>query len=109
MTILQLHPMLPVFIPSMNKEGYAFAIIEYSQEDYLFFAVALDDTGEIWIKSNRDVRFCKNVTMGRELKRMRDVRENFAGLNKQYHPGEINWTSGPGFFEKLWKQRDAGT
>lgn len=41
-------------------------VIDYSQEHFLHFAVALDDTGEIHIFNNRDVRFQWNRTLGRQ-------------------------------------------
>lgn len=46
--------------------GFAFMVIDYSQEHFLHFAVALDDTGEIHIFNNRDVRFQWNRTLGRQ-------------------------------------------
>jgi len=46
-------------------EGYAFLVIDYSQEHDLLFTVALDN-GEIWTLSNKELRFCKNVSMDRK-------------------------------------------
>ena len=45
-------------------EGYAFLVIDYSQEHNLLFTCAMDD-GEIWTLSNHDIRFCKNISLDR--------------------------------------------
>lgn len=63
--MLQLDPMLPVWSIRHNAAGYAFLVIDYSQEHDLLFTVALNN-GEIWTICNKDLRFLKNVTMGRE-------------------------------------------
>lgn len=62
--MLQLDPMLPVFVPRFNMEGFAFLVDRHSQEHYTIFTIAMDN-GEIWELSNREVRFCKNHTMDR--------------------------------------------
>ena len=46
-------------------EGYAFLVIDYSQEHDLLFTVALDN-GEIWTINNKELRFCKNISMDRK-------------------------------------------
>lgn len=63
--MIQLDPMLPVFVPRFNLEGFAFLATRYSQEHYIIFTIALDN-GEIWELDNRQVRFCKNITIDRE-------------------------------------------
>ncbi len=45
-------------------EGYAFLVIDYSQEHDLLFTCAMDD-GEIWTLNNKEIRFCKNISMER--------------------------------------------
>ncbi len=65
--ILQLDPMIPVYVPRFDMEGFAFIATRYSQEHYIVFTIALDN-GEIWELDNRYVRFCKNVTVDRESK-----------------------------------------
>lgn len=62
--MIQLNPMLPVYVPRFQMEGYAFLVTRNSQEHYLIFTVAMDN-GEIWELSNREVRFCKNFTVDR--------------------------------------------
>lgn len=64
--MLQLNPILPVFVPRFNIEGFAFLVTRESQEHYTIFTVALDN-GEIWDLSNREVRFCVNHTMDRSF------------------------------------------
>lgn len=66
--MLQLNPQIPVYVPDKGT-GTAFALIDYSQEHYVHFMVALDDTGEIWILDNTKVRFQKNISLGRMIER----------------------------------------
>jgi len=61
--ILQLNPMLPVITP--KGSGYAFLVIDYSQEHHLLFSVIIDDTGEIWTFNNKEIRATVNITMDR--------------------------------------------
>lgn len=61
--LLQLNPMLPVNTP--KGEGYAFLVIDYSQEHDLLFTVMLDN-GEVWTFSNKEIRGCKNISMDRK-------------------------------------------
>lgn len=61
--IIQLNPTIPMICPM--GEGYAIAVIDYSQEHNLMWVIAINDTGEIWTYSNPDVRMIKNITMGR--------------------------------------------
>jgi hypothetical protein len=46
-------------------EGYAFLVIDYSQEHNLYFTCAMSN-GEIWTLSNQDIRFQKNITLNRD-------------------------------------------
>jgi hypothetical protein len=62
--MLQLNPMLPIYRISDDMEGYAFCIIDYSQEHNLLFVCAMNN-GEIWTLSNQDIRFCKNISLNR--------------------------------------------
>ena len=63
--LLQLNPMIPVYSILHQMEGYAFLVINESQEHNLLFTVALDN-GEIWTLCNKDLRFCYNVSMERK-------------------------------------------
>jgi hypothetical protein len=47
-----------------GMKGYAFLVIDYSQEHDLLFTCAMDD-GQIWTLSNRDIRIVNNVTLNR--------------------------------------------
>jgi len=62
--MLQLNPMIPVYSIEHQMEGYAFLVIDYSQEHDLLFTCALDN-GEIWTISNKKLRFCKNPSLDR--------------------------------------------
>lgn len=63
--MLQLNPTIPIVRVSDGMEGYAFLIIDYSQEHDLLFVCGMDN-GEIWTLSNQEVRLCKNISMDRK-------------------------------------------
>jgi hypothetical protein len=63
--ILQLNPMIPIKRKSDGMEGYAFLVIDYSQEHYILFTCAMDD-GEIWTLNNKEISFCKNISLERK-------------------------------------------
>lgn len=62
--MLQLNPTIPIVRISDSMKGFAFVLIDYSQEHDLLFICAMDD-GEIWTLSNRDIRMQQNITLGR--------------------------------------------
>ena len=62
--ITQLNPMIPIYRVSDNMEGYAFLVIDYSQEHNLLFTCAMDD-GEIWTLNNLDIRMQNNISLNR--------------------------------------------
>jgi hypothetical protein len=64
--VLQLNPMIPILRVSDNMKGFAFILIDYSQEHNLLFTCAMDN-GEIWTLSNREIRFCKNISLDRQM------------------------------------------
>jgi hypothetical protein len=64
--MIQLNPMLPIFRVSDEMEGYAFLVIDYSQEHNLLFTCAMDN-GEIWTLSNQEIRFSKNISLNRKI------------------------------------------
>ena len=61
--MIQLNPPIPLMTP----EGPALAhfLLDYGPESDLFWTVFVDGTGECWTFNNRDIRACKNVTLGR--------------------------------------------
>ena len=61
--ILQLDPILP--LETSRGRGFAFAMIDYSQEHTTIFKVIVTATGEIWDVPQNEVRGCVNWTMGR--------------------------------------------
>ena len=63
--MLQVNPFIPIYCVSYGMEGYAFVLIDYSQEHDLLFVCAMD-TGEIWTLSNRDIRMQENISLGRK-------------------------------------------
>ena len=63
--MLQLNPTIPIIRISDNMKGYAFIVIDYSQEHDLFFVCAMDN-GEIWTLNNKDIRMQSNLTIGRK-------------------------------------------
>jgi len=62
--IVQLNPMIPIYRVSDGMEGYAFLVIDYSQEHNLLFTCAMDD-GEVWTLNNKELRFQKNISLDR--------------------------------------------
>lgn len=62
--MLQLNPMIPIIRINDGMNGYAFLIIDYSQEHNLLFTCAMDN-GEIWTLSNKEIRFQKNISLER--------------------------------------------
>ena len=66
--MLQLNPMLPIIRNSDGMKGFAFLVIDYSQEHDLLFTCAMDD-GEIWTLSNKEISFANNISLNRILKK----------------------------------------
>lgn len=62
--ILQLNPPIPMHVIGKG-DGYAIALIDYSQEHHLMWTVAINETGEIWTVENPNVRMLKSTTLGR--------------------------------------------
>ena len=61
--ILQLNPMLPLDTP--KGPGWAFALIDYSQDHDTLFKVIITETREIWDFPQSQVRGVKNISFGR--------------------------------------------
>lgn len=66
--MLQLNPMLPIVRNSDGMKGFAFLVIDYSQEHDLVFTCAMDD-GQIWTLSNKVITFANNISLNRILKK----------------------------------------
>lgn len=64
--IMQLNPVIPVFVVSKNIAGYAFAMIDYSQEHNTLYVCGLDN-GEVWTAPQSDIRMQKNWSLGRNI------------------------------------------
>lgn len=62
--MLQLTPMLPIIRKSDKMKGYAFMVIDYSQEHDLLFTCAMDN-GEIWTLNNKDISIGDNISLKR--------------------------------------------
>jgi hypothetical protein len=63
--VLQLNPTIPIVRISDNMKGYAFLVIDYSQEHDLMFTCAMNN-GEIWTLKNGEIRMEQNITLGRK-------------------------------------------
>lgn len=67
MTILQLNPPIP--LRHITKGDFLAHIIhDPGIENEIMFTGCLNDSGEIWTFRNRDLRFCTNLTIGRDLR-----------------------------------------
>lgn len=64
--MLQLNPMLPIIRVLDGMKGYAFIVIDYSQEHDILYSCIMDN-GEIWTLSNREIRAQENISLGRTL------------------------------------------
>ena len=64
--MLQLNPMLPIIRVSDSMKGYAFLVIDYSQEHDILYSCVMDN-GEIWTLYNREIRAQENISLGRTL------------------------------------------
>lgn len=73
--MLQLNPMIPIIRISDTMKGYAFLVIDYSQEHDLLFTCAMDN-GEIWTLSNKDIRIQQNITLGRNVVDVNYIKEH---------------------------------
>jgi hypothetical protein len=62
--LIQLNPQIPVITPKGN--GWAFFLIDRSQEHDLEWVVFLDDGGFCWTFNNSDIRIQKNLTFKRD-------------------------------------------
>ena len=60
----QLNPTIPIIRCSDDMKGYAFMVIDYSQEHHLLFVCAMDN-GEIWTLNNKEIRVQKNISLER--------------------------------------------
>lgn len=69
MSMLQLHPTIPVYSLDHEQEGYALVILDYSQEHNSLFLVGLDNGEMWWIKQSR-LRLCSNYSMDRNIKNL---------------------------------------
>ena len=65
--MIQLNPMIPIIRKSDGMKGYAFLVIDYSQEHYLLFTCAMEN-GDIWTLDNREISLQNNPSLGRHLK-----------------------------------------
>lgn len=61
--ITQLNPSIPMSCP--KGDGFAIAVIDYSEEHHLFWIIAITATGEIWTYANPQVRMQNNISMNR--------------------------------------------
>ena len=62
--MLQLNPTLPIIRVSDEMKGYAFIVIDYSQEHDLLYVCAMDN-GEIWTLNNKTIRIQNNISLNR--------------------------------------------
>ena len=88
--ILQLNPTIPITRISDNIKGYAFLVIDYSQEHDLLFSCAMDN-GEIWTYSNKEIRMQENISLNRTVKIIKEpINFNETGIlgtiNQNYPP-----------------------
>jgi hypothetical protein len=64
--IFQLNPTIPIIRKSDKMKGYAFLVIDYSQEHDLLFTCAMHN-GEIWTLNNKEISLCENISLSRKF------------------------------------------
>jgi hypothetical protein len=64
--MLQLNPMMPIVRVKDKMKGFAFVIIDYSQEHDLLYVCGMEN-GEIWTLNNKEIRFQKNISLNRNI------------------------------------------
>jgi hypothetical protein len=62
--ILQLNP--PIWLDTPKGKALAHVLIDYGIEHDLLWICAQQD-GECWTWSNKDIRFDKNISIGRDF------------------------------------------
>lgn len=67
--IVQLNPTIPIIRKSDSLKGWAFLVIDYSQDHDLLFTCAMDN-GEIWTLRNQDILIDKNISLNRTYGKM---------------------------------------
>jgi hypothetical protein len=72
--ILQLSPSIPLITP--KGQAVAHFLIDEGLESDLYWVCAQQDTGECWTWSNRDIRFCTNITVGRTVSILEDGKKD---------------------------------
>jgi hypothetical protein len=67
--ILQLNPAIPVFVVGANGwpegNGRCIAFIDYSEEDFTLWKVAMDGDGSVYDVPQSHIRLQFNISMGR--------------------------------------------
>jgi hypothetical protein len=82
--IIQLNPTIPLITP--KGEGIAHFLIDYGIEHDLYWVTFITETQECWTFSNRDIRACKNITIGRKE---RPIKVPYAGEVKTPNLNEV--------------------
>jgi hypothetical protein len=90
--MLQLNPTIPITRTIDNMKGYAFLVIDYSQEHDLLFTCAMDN-GEIWTYSNKDIKIQNNISLNRKIDDyikpplQTSLKDNLTAPNGTIHSG----------------------
>lgn len=64
--IIELSSPLPLVTP--KGKGYAYFLIDYGMEHDLQWICFINETGECWTFSNKDIRLQTNITLNRLIK-----------------------------------------
>ena len=62
--MIQLNPTIPIIRVSDMMKGFAFLVIDYSQEHDLLFTCAMQN-GEIWTLNNKEIIIGNNISLNR--------------------------------------------
>jgi hypothetical protein len=81
MYILEVNQQLELDTP--RGRGRLLYVTEYGMEIEKLFTVVLNDNGQIWEFTNRDIRCVNNITFGRKIPRENKIGVKNVTLNQE--------------------------
>lgn len=59
----------PIPLDTPKGRGLAYFVSDFGCDHSLMWTVAIDESGECWTFPNEQIRFVKNITMGRRIQK----------------------------------------
>lgn len=63
-------PQNRVDVMTPKGKGMIWLVIEYGHESDTIYNIIINETGEMWQYTNKDIRVTNNITFGREIKKI---------------------------------------